>query len=191
MLDSWSSETLDPGEEKNYNYTVDEAELSIGNHTLTATISVSHNSSNFIDEIVNEFRVIGTPILTIFGPFSAEPGDTIEYTTNSTHSDPEGMILNYTWALWLSGEIYPRTIVTGENATFEIHPLWTIGSWFVTLDVKDNYGIEYHESRPASRAWHSEESVQIIPEFPLLIILPLSITATLLAALLHRRKGKV
>ncbi|TET64917.1 hypothetical protein E3J49_02990 [Candidatus Bathyarchaeota archaeon] len=190
LLQAWENETLEAGERKSFNYTIDESELSRGNHTITATISVSHNSSNFVDVIVNEFRVIGTPILTIFGPFSAEPGDTIEYTTNSTHSDPEGVILSYTWALWGPGEICPRIILTNMhgNVTFETDPRWTTGSWFVTLDVKDNYGIEYNESRPASRAWHSEESVQIIPEFPSFLILPLFMFVSLLVVLVYRRK---
>ena len=190
LLNSWMNETLASGWQKNYHQTVNGAELSIGNHTITVTISVLHNTSTYIEEMVEQFRVIGKPTLTILGPFLAEPGDTIYYTTNSTHTDPEGEITGYTWALWGPSDPvpFPRATQTGENATFEIYPDWMMGSYLVTLDVEDNYGVEYNESRPASHAWHTEKSIEIIPELPSLLLLPLFLLGTLLAAIVYRRK---
>ena len=187
LLNSWMNETLELGEQKSYNHTVNGAELSIGNHTITATISVLHNTSTYIEELIEQFRVIGVPTLTILGPFSAEPGDTIYYTANSTHADPEGEIVGFIWALWGPDDLSPRAEQIGENATFELDPFW-IGSYLVTLDVEDNYGVEYNESRPTSHAWHTEKSMEIIPEFPSLLLLPLFLLGTLLAAIVYRRK---
>ncbi|UCD96466.1 MAG: hypothetical protein JSV35_08275 [Candidatus Bathyarchaeota archaeon] len=191
LLDSWVNETLGAGERKTYNYTINEMELTVGNHTITAAISVLHDSSISTDEIETQFQVIGTPTLSILGPVSGELGDTLVYTSNSTHTDPDGTIVSYIWRLWAPGETLPRIEQVSENASFEISLDWITGSWIVTLDVEDNYGITYDEGRPATGAWHAEEAVEIIPEFQWLIMLLLFTIATASTALMYKgRRGK-
>jgi hypothetical protein len=191
LLDSWVNETLGAGERKTYNYTIDEIELTLGNHTITSAISVLHDGSIFTNEIEKQFQVIGTPTLSILGPVSGELGDTLVYTSDSTHTDPNGTIVSYRWCLWAPGEPSPRIEQTSENASFEISLDWITGSWIVTLDVEDNYGITYNELRPATASWHAEKAVEIIPEFQLLIMLFLFTIATASTALvLKKRRGK-
>jgi len=156
LLDSWLNETLDAGEQKTINYTIDEAELSIGNYSTTANISVLHDGFILTDGIIKKFRVIGTPQLSIIGPNTGRPGDTVSYTSLGNHTDPYGEIWNYRWALWAPGETSPRMTIMGENATFDLDPRWSGGDWIIKLSVKDNYGFEYDEDRPATAPYRIE-----------------------------------
>lgn len=140
------NETLDTGERKIFNYTINETELLIGNHTVTADLSVLHGVFNFTDQIVRQFKVIGTPQLDIIGPDSATAGNSVEFTSSGIHDDPNGVIQNYTWTLWGPGETQQRATILGSIGAFDLHHGWTGGEWIVKLWVKDNYGLEYSKA---------------------------------------------
>jgi hypothetical protein len=153
LLKKWENETLGADETKAFNYTIDAEHLTIGTHTLTVNATILHGGNTFIDELSNEFRVIGTPVLVIEGPSSASAGESITFSAaGSSHSDPNGQILNYTWTLWAPGESGPRQEVkNGDTVTFQLpEKITKIGNWSVKLEVKDNYGVEYDENRPAT-----------------------------------------
>jgi len=162
LLDSWLNETLDAGEQKTFNYTIDEAELSIGNYSTTANISVLHDEFILTDGTIKQFRVIGTPQLSIIGPNTGRPGDTVSYTSLGNHTDPYGEIWSYRWALWAPGETSPRITIMGENATFDLDHKWTGGDWIIKLSVKDNYGVEYDEDRPATAPYRIEHPLFLL-----------------------------
>ena len=162
LLKEWRNETLEPGEQKTFNYTIDEAELSIGNYSTTANISVLHHGFILTDGIIKQFRVIGTPQLSIIGPNTGRLGDTVSYTSLGNHTDPYGEIWNYRWALWAPGETYPRMTIMGENATFNLYYKWTGGDWTIKLAVKDNYGVEYDEDRPSTEPYQIEHPLFLL-----------------------------
>jgi hypothetical protein len=146
LISSWLNRTLGVGESASFNYTINGTELSVGNHTVTADLSILHQELNdtlsFTDQVISKFRVIGTPNLEISGPDSGTAGEAIEFTSNSTHSDPNGVILNYTWTLWAPGESQYRDSITGTVGTFDLHFGYSGGEWIVKLWVTDNYGLK-------------------------------------------------
>ena len=101
LLDSWLNETLGPGEQQIYNYTIKSADLSLGNHSIFADVtSVQLSNRNLTDYVVKNFVVIEVPHLVINGPTSGITGDTLSFNSfNSSHGDPQGEIFNYTWTL--------------------------------------------------------------------------------------------
>ncbi len=151
VIGSWLNQTLDPGERIHRNYTIDEAELSIGNHTTKADLSVSHGGFNLTDSLVKQFKVIGPPQLDIIGPNSASAGQTVEFSSSGIHTDPNGHILNYTWTLWAPGETQFRVKIIGDIGTFNLHRSWTGGDWLIILGVKDNFGLEFDPEHPSDR----------------------------------------
>jgi len=162
LLKEWRNGTLEPGERETFNYTIDNADLNIGSQTVTANIEVSHGVHNFSDEVTNQLRVIGLPKLDIQGPSTATAGETADYTSNSSHTDPDGEIWNYTWTLTASGEAgSPRETIREENASFQLHYLWSGGNWTVALEVKDNYGLEYDKDRPATAAYRKTKILSL------------------------------
>ncbi|MCK4633962.1 hypothetical protein KAT42_03950, partial [Candidatus Bathyarchaeota archaeon] len=161
LLDTWLNETLEAGERETFNYTIDESELSIGNHTITVDIAVLHGGFNFTDEIIKPFKVIGPPQLNIIGPDSATAGDHIEYSTTSNHTDPNGEILLYTWELWRPPETQLRESIKGEIGSFDLDPRYVGGNWTIKLVVLDNYGLEYNEDRPKTAAYLTTKTLAL------------------------------
>lgn len=153
LLQTWESETLEADGQKTFSYNIDESELQIGNHTITASISVQHGGFNFTDETTKQFKVIGPPQLNIIGPDSATAGTHIEYSTTSNHTDPNGKILIYTWTLWAPNETGPRQSIKSEIGAFDVDRRFTGGDWIVKLTVEDNYGLKYNASRPQTAAY--------------------------------------
>jgi len=174
LLGSWLNETLDAGEQKTFNYTIDEAELSIGNYSTTANISVLHDGFILTDGIIKQFRVIGTLQLSIIGPSTGKPGDTVSYTCLGNHIDPYGEIWNYRWGLWAPGDTRPRISIMGENATFDLDPRWASGDWIVKLAVKDSFGVEYNEDRPATAPYRIEHPLFLISAIRIEYVSPTS-----------------
>ena len=162
LLETWLNETLDSGEQKTFNYTIDEAELSIGNYTTTANISVLHDGFILTDEVIKQFRVVGAPQLSIIGPSTGRPGDTVSYACLGNYTDPYGELWSYMWTLWGPGETHPRISIRGENATFDLDIRWPGGDWIIKLSVKDNYGVEHDENRPATASYLIEHPLFII-----------------------------
>jgi len=161
LLDTWLNETLEAGERETFNYTIDESELSIGNHTITVDIAVLHGGFNFTDEIIKPFKVIGPPQLNIIGPDNATAGDSIEYTTTANHTDPNGEILFYTWTLGKLDEIGAKATIHGEIGAFDLDRRWTGGDWIVKLVVQDNYGLEYNEDRPKTAPYLATKTIAV------------------------------
>ena len=161
LLRTWENETLEAGDEITYNYTIDESELPMGNHTITGSIFVQHGGFNFTDETIKQFKIIGPPQLNIIGPDSATAGDHIEYSTTSNHTDPNGEILLYTWELWRPPETQLRESIKGEIGSFDLDPRYVGGNWTVKLVVLDNYGLEYNEDRPKTAAYLTTKTLAL------------------------------
>jgi len=161
LLRTWENETLEAGEQITYNYTIDESELPIGNHTIKASIFVQHGGFNFTDETLKQFKVIGPPQLNIIGPDSATAGDSIEYTTTANHTDPNGEILVYKWELWAPGETQLRESIISEIGSFDLDPRYIGGNWTAKLVVLDNYGLEYNEDRPKTAVYLATKTLAL------------------------------
>ncbi|UCD96883.1 MAG: hypothetical protein JSV35_02180, partial [Candidatus Bathyarchaeota archaeon] len=164
LLSSWFNETIGPMEQRTYNHTINSVDLTLGNHSVTADLtSIQLSAQNLTDHAVKNFVVIDVPHLAINGPTSGMSGDTLSFNAfNSTHSDPQGKILNYTWTLTYLQETMPREKQYGETATFAIHEYWPGGLWLVALEVRDNYGVEYDRNRPASTPYRAEHLLTLI-----------------------------
>jgi hypothetical protein len=164
LLYSYFNETIEPMEQKTYNHTINSIDLALGNHSVTADLtSVQLSAQNLTDHAVQNFVVVDVPYLAINGPTSGMTGDTLSFNAfNSTHSDPYGKILNYSWTLTYLPETLPRFVQYGETATFIIDERWPGGSWIVALEVRDNYGVEFDRNRPASAPYRIEHLLTLI-----------------------------
>lgn len=162
---TWNNETLEPSKSNIFNYTINREDLSVGNNVVVAKATVLHGSDMLTFEVSENFTVILPPTLEINGPSSATAGETISFSASgSSHGDPNGQILNYTWTLWAPGETLPReTLSNGDEVDFDLLRGWEGGNYTVMLVVKDNYGIEYDENRPATSAYRKTVILQIAP----------------------------
>ncbi len=160
LLRSWENETLTPDESKAFNYTLED--VGIGTHTVTVNATILHGNDTFVDELSDVFLVIGAPVLEVQGPSSATAGDSVSFSASgSSHSDPNGEILNYTWTLTAPGETGSRDTQDGQDVTFDLGRAWPGGNWTVALEVRDNYGIEYNNIRPATDSYRRELLLQV------------------------------
>jgi hypothetical protein len=159
----WIDQVLDPGTRTSFTYTLSGADLTLGMHNASSDLAVLHEGMLGADFASQQFRVIDVPHLVITGPSSARVGDTISYNAfTSSHGDPDGAILDYTWTITLVGDHYPRKTLQGESVTFDIPSYWTGGNYTVALEVRDNFGVEYHKDRPATTPYREEYPLVLI-----------------------------
>ncbi|MCW3980158.1 MAG: hypothetical protein NWF11_01645 [Candidatus Bathyarchaeota archaeon] len=159
----WIDQVLDPGTSNYFTYTFSGADLTMGMHNISFDLAVLHEGTLVGDFDVQQFRVIDTPHLEINGPTSAKVGETISYNAfNSSHRDPDGAILDYTWALTCVGEDLPRMTQQGESVAFHTSSYLTGGNYSVSLEVRDNFGVEYHKARPATTPYREEYALVLI-----------------------------
>jgi hypothetical protein len=161
VLDSWNDVVLQPTENATYSISIDKDDLSVGTETITVEVASTLLASGGASETAEKtLRVIDVPDLSIQGPSSVSAGGKVTYSSDSTHTDPNGELLNLTWSLWGPDDVSPRLGDTGTEAEFETKDGW-LGNFTVTLDVKDNYGITYDPARPASEPWRAIKSLEI------------------------------
>ncbi|UCD96176.1 MAG: hypothetical protein JSV35_06690 [Candidatus Bathyarchaeota archaeon] len=162
VLNSWNDVTLQPTENTSYSISIDKDDLSVGSETITVELTSTLLASGGTSETAEKtLRVIDVPNLSIQGPSSVAAGETVSYKSEgSTHTDPNGDLLNLTWRLWGPGDVAPRSEDTGSEATFETEDGW-LGNFTVTLDVKDNYGVTFDPARPATEPWRAKKTLEI------------------------------
>jgi len=159
---AWIGQTLDPTESAFYTYTLIAADLDRGTHNIWADLSVLHKGELVSDNETKQFRVIDPPQLAINGPTTTTSGQTVQFdASQSSHSDPDGTILNYTWALWAPGETIARVTDEGVTFTYLFPSNAKNGTWRIVLSVKDNFGVTYSESRPLSSPYQTEVTLQV------------------------------
>jgi len=159
---AWVGQTLDPTDSAFYTYTLIAADLYRGIHNIKADLSVIHKGELVSDTETKQFRVIDPPQLAINGPTTAVTGQTIQFdASQSSHSDPDGTILNYTWSIWAPGETIPRKSYEGVTFTHLIPGNAINGTWRIVLSVKDNFGVTYSESRSLSSPYQTEVTLQV------------------------------
>ena len=145
LLQVWEDEQLDVDESKTFSFTIEGADTGI--HTVKANATILHESNLKTDEISENFTVVDTPNIQIGGPSSTTGGQTVSFSASgSSHSDPNGQIVSYTWTFWAPGltqpfETEPRQTKTGESVSLTLSSKTTFGEWTAMLVVKDNYGI--------------------------------------------------
>ena len=159
---AWIDQTLDTGESEFYYYTVESTDLDIGTYNISLVLDVLHEGELVGDTSEKLFRVIDKPQLIISGPTSVATGSTATFdASQSSHLDPAGTILNYTWELWGPDETAPRD--SGDGITFitEIQPKAKNGTYRLVLTIKDNFGATYSESRPLSSPYRTEYTFEV------------------------------
>jgi hypothetical protein len=160
-LDAWNNVVLQPMENATYTVTIDKDDLSVGSETITVDVASTLLASGGTSETASKaLRVIDVPDLTILGPGSVAAGEKVTFSSDSSHTDPNGELINLTWALWGPSDPSPRLGDSGEEAEFEIADGW-LGNFTVTLDVRDNYGVTYDPARPASDPWRKTKALEI------------------------------
>jgi hypothetical protein len=161
----WIGQTLDPTDSAFYTYTLMAQDLVRGIHDFKADLSVLHKGELVSDSESKQFRVIDPPQLVIDGPGTAVSGQTILFdASQSSHSDPDGSFLNYTWELWGPDETKPRHTDKGITFTYKLPETTKSGDYRIVLSVKDNFGITYSESRPLTSTYQTEVVLQITRE---------------------------
>jgi len=166
----WVNEHIDPGAVKGYNYTLHAVNLTRGLHTVVVNATILHNNTVLHDSLTHQFRVVDTPELSIVGPDSAWPGETVVYDgSGSSHGDPEGSIEGYTWSLWVVGETQPLLFDQGVNATFELSPRWSGGDYEVVLEVTDGWDMKYDPERSATTPYRMEVPLQVAESWQIYI----------------------
>jgi hypothetical protein len=184
----WTAQTLFPGNSSIFTYILNASDLSRGVHNISSYLSILHGGGLFNDTSLQQFRVIYPPQLAISGPSSAEAGQTVVFNaSNSIHLDPDGYIMNYTWALFAPNETMPRESDEGFTFTHQFSSNAKNGTWRVVFSVTDNFGVTYSESRPFSLPYTTEVPL-IIPEFPSFLFLLLFLLFTFVTAVLHKRR---
>jgi len=159
---AWIEQTLDPLESAFYTYTLTSAGLGRGTHNIRADLSIVHEGELVSDTDTKQFRVIDPPQLAINGPTTIESGQTVQFdASQSSHSDPDGTILNYTWALWAPGETIARHSYEGVTFTHKFPGDAKNGTWRIVLSVKDSFGVTYSEFRPLSSPYLTEVTLQV------------------------------
>jgi len=161
-LTAWADRSLLPEENEILSWSLSALDMERGLHTLTAKASILHGGELLSDELSQLFRVIDTPTLVISGPSFAWQGEHVTFSASgSSHNDPEGEVWNYTWSLFRSGETAPREEATGENVTFQIDCKWSGGLYEIVLEVRDNFGVEYNEERPATTPYQLKVNLTV------------------------------
>lgn len=169
-VSAWVEENIDPGVVKGYNYTLQVVNLTRGLHTVLVNATILHNSTVHHDSLTHQFRVVNLPELSIVGPSSAWPGETVVYDgSGSYHGDPEGSIAEYMWSLWRVGESQPSLYDSGVNATFELNPRWSGGDYEVMLEVTDGWGIQYDANRSATTPYREKVPLQLAESWQIYI----------------------
>jgi hypothetical protein len=167
----WTDRVLNPGEAETLNCTIPASFLGRGVHLVNASIAVLHGSEVLTDELTKQFRVVGTPILGVEAPTVAIPGETVTFNASwSTHDDPDGTIQSYWWSLFAPGETLPRAQYQGVSVTHTFAQSAEDGTWSVTLNVTDNFGIEYDPLRPATAPYRMVTSIEIDSGPPSILI---------------------
>lgn len=162
-LTAWADGSLLSEENVTLRWSLSALDMERGLHTLTAKASILHGGELLSDELSQLFRVIDTPTLVISGPSFAWQGEHVIFSASgSSHNDPEGGVWNYTWSLFRSSETKPREVKDGENVTFLVDPSWSGGEWKVVLEVRDNFGVEYDEERPATAPYQEEAYFEVV-----------------------------
>lgn len=154
--------TLQPTENITYSWLIDDAEIEVGSEMITVNVtSIRLESMDAFETANKSLRVIDVPDLSIQGPSLIEAGEIAAFSSDSTHTDPDGEIYNFTWTLWGPSDWAPRLAEYGEDVEFEIYERW-VGNFTVILDVRDNYGITYDPARSATDPWRHTAILQIV-----------------------------
>ena len=161
-LTAWTGRTLLPEESEILSWSIPAIDTERGLHTVTAKATILHGIELLQDELSISCQVIDTPKLAIDGPNFTRQGEYITFSaSNSSHNDPDGEIWNYTWSLFRFGETVRREGATGENVTFQIDCLWSGGLYEIVLEVRDNFGVEYNEERPATTPYQLKVNLTV------------------------------
>jgi hypothetical protein len=159
---AWKNETLDTGESEFFSYGLESADFGVGTYVLSVALDVLHEGEMVQDASEKSLRVIDKPQLAINGPTSVATGSTVTFdASGSSHLDPNGQILNYTWELWGPNETAPRDSGNGIAFTTEIQPRAKNGTYRLVLRIKDNFGVTYSASRPLSSSYETEFTFEV------------------------------
>ena len=164
---AWKDKVLDAGVSEFFSYRLDSTDLGVGTYVLSMLLDVLHEGEVVQDTSEKSLRVIDRPQLVINGPTSVTTGSTVTFdASGSSHLDPNGNILNYTWQLWGPGETAPRD--SGEGIAFvtEILRGAKNGTYRVVLRIKDNYGVTYSASRPLSSSYQTDFTFDVTKRTP-------------------------
>jgi parallel beta-helix repeat protein len=134
------------------------------------------------------------PLMGMFHDFNTSSGYPIEIVSNSTIEDFEYFESNNTLFMHVSNMTSNQTF--GFIRICIPHALMN-ETYHVTIDGAEPYYVNYTLYDNGTHRWiyfsyqHSTLEVVITPEFPLFLILPLLMIATLLAVIFYKRKRPI
>ena len=176
-------------------------ELARGLYNVTVSVALEESIDDVNPEdnsLSKTIRVIATPVLN----FTCKPTEPIINQTvvfdasSSYHAEPGAQIVYYEWRIYLVGSRTPEKVISGANNTVINYTFKEKGKWRVVLYVKDNYGIEYEDYRPASAHYRIEKIIEVKepPRWPIEFIIAIIVVAVIVLALaiyfVRRRRRK-
>jgi len=158
---SWSSQMLGAGN-RSVSLVYTFATAGLANVDLNVSLYVVNSNPSLAELDINatnnaavkSFRVVKPPKLRINKPASIYVNETVTFdASESVHEG--GSIVKYRW------EIYANLTLLFALSGESTEPVWSVtfrkvGTGYrVVLTVTDEYGITYHENRPASDAYRT------------------------------------
>jgi len=137
------------------------------------------------------------PLMGMFSSFNTSMGKHVNVISNSTIEDFEYFESNDTIRMYVSS--VNATQAFGFCRVCIPHTLMDISNISVIIDDRAVEALYFNDTiyDNTTHRWiyfayeHSTHKIDIIPEFPSFLILPLLMIATLLAAIIYRRKHSV
>ena len=159
-----------------------------------AGVDLDHDGIGDTAHEIDADNIDHNPLMGMFHSFNTSLGKPVNVISNSTVEDFQYFELNNTIKLYVSNVTGNQT--HGFCRACIPHELMNVTSISVIIDdgatttLHPNYTL--HDN--GTHRWiyfayqHSTHKIDIIPEFPSLIILPLFMTATLLAVIVYSKK---
>jgi parallel beta-helix repeat protein len=181
--------TRQHGEDWSQNFYDDDAE---GNYWSNYRgLDSNHDGIGDTPYIIDAYNTDRYPLMGMFHSFNTSVGKYVNVISNSTIEDFEYFESNNTLIMHVSSMTSNQTF--GFIRICIPHALMN-ETYHVTIDGAEPYYVNYTLYDNGTHRWiyfnyeHSILEIIIVPEYPSLIILPLFMTATLLAVMICKRK---
>ena len=137
----------------------------VGIYDIVASVFVADDINLTNNYFQTQMQVIAPPLLNITcTPLNPHLNENVTLdASNSIHRDPQGVILDYAWALYEPGTTpgidSPTARLNGINVSYNFTKQ---GDWTIVLTVKDNYNMMYNVRRPLTANYAIQLTVNVM-----------------------------
>ena len=165
LIKNWKfSEGISPGATIKLAFEWDDISK-VGIYDIVASVFVADDINLTNNYFQTQMQVIAPPLLNITcTPLNPHLNENVTLdASNSIHRDPQGVILDYAWALYEPGTTpgidSPTARLNGINVSYNFTKQ---GDWTIVLTVKDNYNMMYNVRRPLTANYAIQLTVNVM-----------------------------